>query len=59
VAKLTRNKASTPDVSKQHSSNDIMNFFTCKIENIREKIIKVHCIVPVEKFNSFVAIGEE
>ena len=39
VAKLTRNKASTSDVSKEHSSNDFMNFFTCKIDNIREKII--------------------
>ena len=39
VAKLTKNKSSTLDVSKQHSSNDFMNFFTNKIDNIREKII--------------------
>ncbi|XDV35971.1 hypothetical protein PO909_005829 [Leuciscus waleckii] len=35
VAKLTKNKAPTPDVSKQHSSNDFMNFFTYKIVNIK------------------------
>jgi len=33
-----KNKASTPDISKQHSSNDFMNFFTYKIDYIREKI---------------------
>ena len=70
VAKLTRNKASTSDVSKEHSSNDFMNFFTCKIDNIREKIITmqqsttvsrqtVHCSVPEEKLNSFTALGKE
>jgi len=47
-----------------------MNFFTYKIDNIREKIIPmqpftavshqaVHCSVPEEKVHSFVAIGEE
>ncbi|MGL5674454.1 MAG: reverse transcriptase family protein, partial [Plesiomonas shigelloides] len=70
VAKLTRNTASTSDVSKQHSSNDFMNFFTCKIDNIREKIIAmqlsttvshqtVGCCIPEEKFHSFAAIGKE
>jgi len=65
-----RNKASTSDVFKEHSSNDFMNFFTCKIDNIREKIITmqtsttvshqtVHRSVPEEKFNSFTALGEE
>jgi len=41
VAKLTRNKVSSPEVSKQHSNNDFMNFFTYKIDNIREKIINM------------------
>ena len=70
MAKLTRNKASTPDISKQHSSNDFMNFFASKIVNIREKIITmqlsntalhqtVHCSVPEENFHLFIAIGEE
>jgi len=36
VAKLTKKKASSPEVSKQHSSNEFMNFFTYKIDNIRE-----------------------
>jgi len=39
VAKLTKNKASSPDVSKQQRSNDFLNNFTYKIDNIREKII--------------------
>jgi len=39
VAKLMKKKASSPEVSKQHSSNDFMNFFTYKIDNIRDKII--------------------
>ena len=49
---------------------NFMNFFTHKIDNIREKIITmqpsttvshqaVHCILPKEKFDSFIAIGEE
>ena len=70
VAKLTKKKASSTEVSKQHSSNDFMNFFTYKIDNIRDKIITmqppttvlhqaVHCSLPEEKFYSFVAIGEE
>jgi len=37
VAKLSKNKALTSDVSK-HCSNDFMNFFPYKIDNIREKI---------------------
>ncbi len=47
-----------------------MNFFTYKIDNIRDKIITmhssttvshqaVHCSLPEEKFDSFIAIGEE
>ena len=39
VAKLTRNKASTSDVFKEHSSNDFMNYFTSKIDTIRDKIV--------------------
>ena len=39
VAKLTKKKASNTEVSKQHSSNVFMNFFTYKIDNIRDKII--------------------
>ncbi|WP_171048209.1 hypothetical protein, partial [Klebsiella pneumoniae] len=49
VAKLTRNKASTSDVSKEHSSNDFMNFFTCKIDNIREKIITMQPSTTVSR----------
>jgi len=63
-------KASSPEVSKQHSSNDFITFFTYKIDNIRDKIITVqpsttvshqavHCSLPEDKFGSFVAIGEE
>ena len=47
-----------------------MNFFTYKIDNIREKIITmqlsttvshqaVHCSVPKEKMYSFIAIEEK
>jgi len=47
-----------------------MNNCTYKIDNIREKIITmqpsttvlhqaVHCSLPEEKFDSFIAIGEE
>ncbi len=40
VARLT-NKQTSPEqnISLQFSSDDFMNFFTCKIDNIREKII--------------------
>jgi len=62
VAKLTKNKVSTPNVSKHHSSNDLMNYFTLKNDNIREKIITmqpsntvsyqaVHCSFLEEKFD--------
>ena len=70
VAKLTKNKSSSPEVSKQHSSNDFINFYTYKIDYIRDKIITmqssttvshqgVHCSLPKDKFYSFTAIGEE
>ncbi len=40
VAKLTKNKASAGvDISQQHSSNDFMNYFTSKIDTIRDKIV--------------------
>jgi len=69
VAKLTKKKASSSEVSKQHSSNDFMNFFTFKIDNIRDKINNglsttvshqgVHCCLPEERLGSFAAIGED
>ncbi len=38
VAKLTKNKTSTGvDISQQHSSNDFMNYFTSKINTIRDQ----------------------
>ncbi len=40
VAKLTKNKTSKDvDISKQHSSNDFMNYFTSKINNIRDQTV--------------------
>ncbi len=71
VAKLTKNKASTGvDISQQHSSNDFMNYFTSKIDTIRDQIVTMqpsailsHQIVyyrsPEEQFHSFSTIGEE
>jgi len=47
VAKLMKNKASTPDISKQHSRNEFMNFFTYKIDNISEKIITMQLSTTV------------
>ncbi len=71
VAKLTKNKASTGvEISQQHSSNDFMNYFTSKIDTIRDQIVTMqpsailsHQIVyyrsPEEQFHSFSTIGEE
>ncbi len=71
VAKLTNNKASTgADISQQHSSNDIMTYFTYKIDTIRYQIVTmqpsatvshqiVHCRSPEEQFHSFSTIGGE
>uniref|UniRef100_A0A8C2B7I6 Reverse transcriptase domain-containing protein n=1 Tax=Cyprinus carpio TaxID=7962 RepID=A0A8C2B7I6_CYPCA len=71
VAKLTKNKASTSvDISQHHSSNDFMNYFTSKIDTIRDKIVTmqpsatvshqtVHYRSPEEQFHSFSTIGEE
>ncbi len=40
VAKLTQNKTSTGvDISQQHSSNEYMNYFTSKINTIRDKTV--------------------
>ncbi len=71
VAKLTKNKVSAAvDISQQHSSNDFMNYFTSKIDTIRDKIATMqpsatvsHQIVCYrsheEQFHSFSTIGEE
>ncbi len=71
VAKLTKNKTSTGVViSQKHSSNDFMNYFTSKINTIRDQTVTmhlpaavshqiVHYISPEEQFHSFSTIGEE
>ncbi len=60
MAKLTKNKASTGvDISQQHSSNDFMNYFTSKINTIRDQIVTMHYRSPEEQFHSFSTIGEE
>lgn len=71
VAKLTKNKASADaDTHQQHSSNDFMNFFTSKIETIRDNILTmqpsdtgshqiVHHRPHEEQLLSFSTVGEE
>ncbi len=71
VAKLTKNKASTGvDISKQQNNNDFMNYFTSKIDTIRNQIVTmqpsatvshqiVECRSPEEQFHPFSTIGEE
>ncbi len=71
VAKLTKNKASTVvEISQQHNSNDLMNYFFSKIDTIRDQIITmqpsatvshriVHSRSPEEQFHSISTIGEE
>ncbi len=71
MAKLRKNKASTGvDIFQQHSSNDFMNYFTSKIDTIRDKIVTmqpsatvshqiVHYRSPEEQFHSFSTIGEK
>ncbi len=71
MAKITKNKASTGvDISQQHSSNDFMNYFTSKIDTIRDQIVTMHPSAilshqivyyrsPEEQFHSFSTIGEE
>ncbi len=40
VTKLMKNKASTGvGISQEYSSNDFMNYFTYKIDTIRDKIV--------------------
>ncbi len=65
VAKLTKNKTSiSVDISQQHSSNDFMNYFTSKINTIRDQTVTmqlpaavlhqiVHYRSPGEQFHSF------
>ncbi len=70
VAKLIKNKTSTGvDISQQHSSNDFMNYFTSKINTIRDQTVTmlpaavshqiVHYRSHEEQFHSFSTIGEE
>ncbi len=71
MAKLTKNNATTGvDISQQHSSNDLMNYFTSKIDTIRDQIVTmqpsatvshpiVQCRSPEEQLHSFSTIGEE
>ncbi len=66
-----KNKASTGvDISQEHGSNDFMNYFTSKIDTIRDKILTMqpsarvlhqilHYRSPVEKFHLFSTIGED
>ncbi len=47
VAKLTYNKASTVvDISQQHSSKDFINYFTSKIDTIRDQIVAISYSIP-------------
>ncbi len=69
VARLT-NKQMSPDLNipSQFNSNDFMNFFTDKIDNIRNTITNVDStasstsasfIAPKEKLQCFTTIGQE
>ncbi len=69
VARLTNNQTS-PDLNipSQFNSNDFMNFFTDKIDNIRNTITNVDStasstsasfITPKEKLLCFTTIGQE
>ena len=70
VARLT-NKQASPEqnIPLQCSSNDFMNFFTEKIENIRNTIVNVQSfmvsydsasiIAPQEQLHRFTTIGQE
>ncbi len=71
VTKLTKNKTSTGvDIFQEHSSNDFMNYFTTKINTIRDQTVTmqlpaavshqiVHYRSPEEQFHSFSTIGED
>ncbi len=68
-AKLTKNKTSTSvDISQQHCSSDFINYFTSKIDTIRDQTVImqlpaavshqiVHYGSPGEQFHSFSTIG--
>ncbi len=69
VARLT-NKQMLPNLNipSQFNSNDFMNFFTDKIDNIRNKITNVDStasstsasfIAPKEKLHCFTTIGQD
>ncbi len=67
VARLTNNQTS-PDLNipSQFNSNDFMNFFTDKIDSIRNTITNVSYtstsasfIAPKEKLLCFTTIGQE
>ncbi len=64
VVRLT-NKQMSPDLNipSQFNSNDIMNFFTGKIDNIRNTITNVDStasfIAPKEKLHCFTFIGQD
>ncbi len=69
VARL-KNKQMSPDLNipSQFNSNDFMNFFTDKIDNIRNTITNVDStasstsalfIAPKEKLHCFTAIGQD
>ncbi len=48
VAKLTKNITSAgADITQQHSSNDFMNYFTSKIETIRDKFVTMQLSATV------------
>ncbi len=48
VAKLTKNiTLAGADITEQHSSNDFMNYFTSKIETIRDKIVTMQLSATV------------
>ncbi len=58
------------DTFQQHSSNDFINYFTSKIDTIRDQIVTMqppatvshqigHYRSPEEQFHSFSTIGEE
>uniref|UniRef100_A0A8C2GGG5 Reverse transcriptase domain-containing protein n=1 Tax=Cyprinus carpio TaxID=7962 RepID=A0A8C2GGG5_CYPCA len=62
VAKLMKNKASTSiDISQHHSSNNFMNYFTSKINTIRDKIVTMQpsATYHIRQCHSFSTIGEE
>ncbi|XP_056593208.1 uncharacterized protein LOC130412099 isoform X1 [Triplophysa dalaica] len=70
VAKLTKNKlSSTSDSDYQHNSDEFMNYFTSKIQDIREKIITMQPVVksaeqtnystPKEKLQLFSTVDHD